>query len=129
MGPTHSCGGVAATRVAREAVRQRRSPCAAREPRELPIQDPRRASSPRYISTGGRPAVLRAPPPPRIGVKVLASCCSQHYRALPRIPPCAFYVLSSVGTPSFSNYNSFDFFDFKFGHSSYSKNVYKYSQI
>ena len=46
VGPTHSCDGVAATRVAREAVWQRRSPCSAREPQELPIQDPRRASSP-----------------------------------------------------------------------------------
>ena len=32
-------------------------------------------------------------------------------------------------TPSVSNYRSFDFFDAKFVHSSYSKKLYKYSQI
>ena len=73
VGPTHSCGGVAATRVAREAVRQRRSPCAAREPRGNDgAANPGPASGvlPCYVSTGGRAAVLRAPPPWRIGVKV-----------------------------------------------------------
>ena len=34
-----------------------------------------------------------------------------------------------LDTPSVSNYMSFDFFDIKFDHSSYSKNLYKHSQI
>ena len=32
-------------------------------------------------------------------------------------------------TTSIPDYNSFDFFDPKFGHSFYSKNLYKYCQI
>ena len=39
------------------------------------------------------------------------------------------YVKLYIATPSVPNSRSFDFFDTKFDHSSYSKNLYKYSQI
>jgi hypothetical protein len=39
------------------------------------------------------------------------------------------YVLPYIPTPSIPNYKTLDFFYPKFDHSSYSKNLYKYSQI